>query len=239
MTSRERVLAAVNFREADRVPIDLGGTRASGINAVVYDRLKRRMGIATPTKIHDAMQILAELEPEVLDRLGVDVVPLEAATARWARQDAQGGRRSGGSSRGRRCSFRRGRTSRRSRTAPGRCGAPDGTPYARMPKDGFYFDFIRPTMSGRRIDPNAFQPSRDGAGRGPAAHRAARARPLREHRQGDPRLGRGDQPPRDELAAGRQHHAGLARRMALHAHGGEGDRERDDGPLRGRRDRRG
>ena len=91
MTSRERVLAAVNFREADRVPIDLGGTRASGISAVAYDRLKRRMGLATPTKVHDAMQLLAEVEPEMLDRLGVDVVPLEAATARWARQEAKQG----------------------------------------------------------------------------------------------------------------------------------------------------
>ena len=69
MTSRERVLAAVSFREADRVPIDLGGTRASGISAVIYDRLKRRMGIATPTKIHDPMQIQAEIEPEVLEEL--------------------------------------------------------------------------------------------------------------------------------------------------------------------------
>ena len=28
-----------------------------------------------------------------------------------------------------------------------------GQAYARMPAGGFYFDFIRPTMTGRRIDP--------------------------------------------------------------------------------------
>ena len=61
MTSRERILAAVNFRRPDRIPVDLGAIRASGINAVVYDRLKKRMGIATPTKIHDTMQVLAEV----------------------------------------------------------------------------------------------------------------------------------------------------------------------------------
>ena len=54
---------------------------------VVYEKLKRRMGIQTPTKIFDTMQILAELEPEVLERLHVDVVPLDAATARWAEQN--------------------------------------------------------------------------------------------------------------------------------------------------------
>ena len=84
MNSRERIAKAVNFEKPDRVPIDLGGIRASGINAVVYDQLKKRMGIYTPTKIHDSMQILAELEMGVLERLHVDVVPLEATTATWA-----------------------------------------------------------------------------------------------------------------------------------------------------------
>ena len=45
MNSRQRVLKAVNFENPDRVPIDLGAIRASGINAVVYDKLKKRMGI--------------------------------------------------------------------------------------------------------------------------------------------------------------------------------------------------
>ncbi|MDP6547220.1 MAG: hypothetical protein QGH60_24865, partial [Phycisphaerae bacterium] len=91
MNSRERVLKAVNFETPDRVPIDLGAVRASGINAVVYDKLKKRMGIKTPTRIHDTMQILAELEMEVVERLHVDVLPLEPMTAQWARQDASQG----------------------------------------------------------------------------------------------------------------------------------------------------
>lgn len=157
MNSRERVLEAVNFRKPDRVPIDLGGIRASGINAVVYDQLKKRMGIYTPTKIHDSMQILAELEMEVLDRLHVDVVPLEAVTAEWALQDA-----SEGIERSLFCGLK-------VHFPPNtRIGEePDGNwvlygqddrPYARMPKDGLYFDFIRTTLSGHKIDPNAFKP---------------------------------------------------------------------------------
>ena len=157
MNSRERVLRAVNFQKPDRVPIDLGAMRASGINAVVYDNLKKRMGINTPTKIHDIMQILAEVEMEVLERLHVDVVPLDASDAAWARQDAHRGvkkrlfcgldvyfqpntnitvEKDG---------------SWALRNAVGK--------FASMPKDGFYFDFIRPTMASKRIDPNAFQPS--------------------------------------------------------------------------------
>ena len=34
-----------------------------------------------------------------------------------------------------------------------------GQDVARMPKDGYYFDFVRPTMASTRIDPDAFQPS--------------------------------------------------------------------------------
>ena len=30
MTSRERVLAAINHREPDRLPIDIGGTEVTG-----------------------------------------------------------------------------------------------------------------------------------------------------------------------------------------------------------------
>jgi uroporphyrinogen-III decarboxylase len=36
---------------------------------------------------------------------------------------------------------------------------PEGKAFARMPKDGFYFDFIRPTMSSKKIDPGAFNPA--------------------------------------------------------------------------------
>ena len=159
MTSRERVLKAVNFEEPDRVPIDLGGTRASGINAVLYTELKRRMGIDTPTKIHDSMQILAELELEVLDRLHVDVLPLEATTAKWADQDPGEGvekRLFDGTT----VFFPPGTHITEEGDGSWVQHNKEGAAVARMPKDGFYFDFLRPTMSGRRIDPDAFQPRR-------------------------------------------------------------------------------
>lgn len=157
MTSRERVDKAVNFEEPDRVPIDLGALRASGINAVVYQQLKRRMGLGTPTKIHDSMQILAELEPEVIDELHVDVLPLEAATARWAVQDATDGIERQ-LFEGTTVHFPPGTIIQEEPAGSWVLCRPDGAPYARMPRDGYYFDFIRPTMSGQSIDPSAFHP---------------------------------------------------------------------------------
>ena len=151
------MIAAVNFEQPDRVPIDLGGTRASGINAVVYHKLKQRMGIDTPTKIQDCMQILAEVEPQVLERLHVDVVPLDASTALWAGQDAAEGVETRLFD-GTKVFFPPGTNITEENDGSWALRRPDGVPYARMPKDGYYFDFIRPTMSGRRIDLDAFQP---------------------------------------------------------------------------------
>ena len=45
MNRRERVLAALNHQEPDRVPIDLGGSDSSGITAIAYNHLKSYLGI--------------------------------------------------------------------------------------------------------------------------------------------------------------------------------------------------
>jgi uroporphyrinogen decarboxylase len=76
MNSRERVLEALNHREPDRVPIDLGGTRQSGIMASTYHKLKQRLGISTPTRVFDLYQMLAEVEQAMMDRFGADVLHL-------------------------------------------------------------------------------------------------------------------------------------------------------------------
>jgi len=45
MNSRERVLAAVNHQEPDKVPIDLGGTQCSTLTLVANDQLKAHLNI--------------------------------------------------------------------------------------------------------------------------------------------------------------------------------------------------
>ncbi|MDP6777833.1 MAG: uroporphyrinogen decarboxylase family protein [Candidatus Latescibacteria bacterium] len=158
MTSRERVLRAVNHEKPDRVPIDLGAIRASGINAVVYDSLKKRLDIHTPTKIHDTMQILAEVELDVLDRIHGDIVPLDANDAAWVRQPADEG-----AARRLFCGlevyFQPGTAIDEEADGSWALRRPEGEIYARMPKDGYYFDFTAPTMASTRIDPDAFRPS--------------------------------------------------------------------------------
>lgn len=81
MNSRERVLTALRHQEPDRVPIDLDGMRSTGIMAVAYNRLKAHLGIVEgETKLYDIMQQLAHPEPPILERFGVDVLPLPRAS---------------------------------------------------------------------------------------------------------------------------------------------------------------
>ena len=158
MTSRERVAAAINFEAPDRVPIDLGGMRASGISARVYAKLKERLGLDGPIKALDTMQILAEVEPAVLEACHVDVVPLEGSLAAWCSQPAEAGVRKTLPD-GLEVWFAPGTRIDVEPDGAWVLLSPAGEPYARMPADGLYFDFIRPTMAARRIDPDKFQPS--------------------------------------------------------------------------------
>lgn len=61
MTSRERVLAALNFQPTDRAPRDLGGMRSTGISAFAYPKLVAALGLpARPPKIEDTSQMRAQ-----------------------------------------------------------------------------------------------------------------------------------------------------------------------------------
>ena len=76
MNGRQRVMAALQHQQPDRVPIDLGGTRQSGIAASTYHQLKQRLGIESPTRVYDLYQMLAEVERPIMERFGADVIGL-------------------------------------------------------------------------------------------------------------------------------------------------------------------
>ncbi len=84
MTPRQRIEAALAHREADRTPVDLGALESSGIHAVAYSRLKRHLGLAGGrTQVYDLSQMIAKVEPAVLDRVGADALPLLIEPRRW------------------------------------------------------------------------------------------------------------------------------------------------------------
>jgi len=155
MNSRQRVICAINHRQPDRVPIDLGGTRQSGIAASTYHRLKQRLGIDTPTRVYDVYQMLAEIDRPMLERFGADVIglnrPIVAFGIRnenwkpWTLFDG----------------------------TPVEVPGPfepetqpdgslllrhdDGSPLARMPKGGFYFDRVDKYPGAVHADPERLE----------------------------------------------------------------------------------
>src|SRR5574341_1227532 len=72
MTHRERVLAALDYREPDRVPMDLGTARFTGMVKAACERLCERLGFGKPGPILDRMQQLVEVDERILEYLDVD-----------------------------------------------------------------------------------------------------------------------------------------------------------------------
>lgn len=88
MTSRERVLAALNHQEVDRIPIDLGGTHNSTMCTGAYENFKAFLGVDAPTdELSKAFEII-KMDEAVLNQLPVDtrslfIKPAARSRTRW------------------------------------------------------------------------------------------------------------------------------------------------------------
>ncbi len=85
-TSLERVALALDHKEPDMVPLDLGATGASGmvVNSVYLLRQALRLDPpGTPVKVIDPYHMLGEIAQDLLDALGVDVVGLTLPVTRY------------------------------------------------------------------------------------------------------------------------------------------------------------
>ncbi|MCC7447073.1 MAG: methyltransferase [Anaerolineae bacterium] len=78
-TSRERVELALAHKEPDKVPLDLGGSATSGMQVNSVYLLRQALKLdppGTPIKVTETFQMLGEIAPDLMDKLGVDVVQL-------------------------------------------------------------------------------------------------------------------------------------------------------------------
>ena len=76
LTSRERVRMALNHEEPDRVPVDIGASRVTGISAIAYRNLLDYLGLFENVRVYDVKQQLADPSLAVVERLGADVLGL-------------------------------------------------------------------------------------------------------------------------------------------------------------------
>ena len=75
LTSRERIQAALEHREADRIPLDLGGTNVTGMHVDTVYKLRQALGLdppGTPVKLIDPFQMLGDIKPDLQEALGID-----------------------------------------------------------------------------------------------------------------------------------------------------------------------
>jgi uroporphyrinogen decarboxylase len=72
MTSRERVIKALNHEEPDRIPIDLGGFQ-TGIHKRAYEELLVHLGLQEEIQTLDPVQQLAIPSETVLEKFHVDI----------------------------------------------------------------------------------------------------------------------------------------------------------------------
>lgn len=78
MTSRERVWKAMNHEEPDMIPIDIGGTRASGMHVDTFCEIGRQLGVdAELPRVPDVFQMLCRMDEPVRSWIRSDVVQVE------------------------------------------------------------------------------------------------------------------------------------------------------------------
>ena len=79
MNARERVTRTLNHQEPDRIPFDLGGSSVTGMHVSTVYRLRQALGLdspGTPVKVTRPYLMLGEIKADLVEALGIDVVPL-------------------------------------------------------------------------------------------------------------------------------------------------------------------
>jgi hypothetical protein len=72
-------MRAINHEETDRVPVDFGGSLASGMAASIVSKLRRALGLDSEgdrVKVVEPYQVLGEIGDDLREMLGIDTVPL-------------------------------------------------------------------------------------------------------------------------------------------------------------------
>ena len=79
MTSKERVLASLNHREPDAVPVDFGSTAVSGIHVNAIVGLRDRYGLEKrPARVYEPYQMLGLIDEDLKKVMGIDVEGIPA-----------------------------------------------------------------------------------------------------------------------------------------------------------------
>ena len=72
ITSLQRVKSALEHKESDRIPFDLGSSKVTGISAVAYKKLRNYLKLPEKEQnIFDIVQQLVILDEDIINYLNI------------------------------------------------------------------------------------------------------------------------------------------------------------------------
>ena len=77
MNAKERVLTTLDHKQPDKIAIDFGATPVTGIHVLAIEKMRDYYGLETrPVKVTEPYQMLGEIEDDLREVLGVDIIGL-------------------------------------------------------------------------------------------------------------------------------------------------------------------
>lgn len=90
-TAKERILTALNYQEADRVPLDIGGANCTTMHVTVEKKLKEYLGIEDKgSEIKSIYQKVVVPDESLLKHFGCDTRSIFVAETPWAYDEQTG-----------------------------------------------------------------------------------------------------------------------------------------------------
>jgi uroporphyrinogen decarboxylase len=146
MTSRERVRKILAGNGGNDFAISVGGMPSDGMSAYAYKNLLTYLKMEDkPIQVYDLFQFLAKIDIDVINALGGDFIPVNRMRYRFDISCKEW--RKGTLNDGTPCWYPYEFTPRIQEDGS-KIIDMDEKPYARMPKDGLYFDIIRHPLEG-------------------------------------------------------------------------------------------
>ena len=84
MTSRANFIKTLNHKQPDKLVVDFGATTVTGIHVLMVKKLREHFGLERrPVKAFEPFQMLGEIEDDLAEAMGVDVVGIFSRTDKF------------------------------------------------------------------------------------------------------------------------------------------------------------
>ena len=81
---RERLVATLNHKQPDAIPVDFGGTNVTGVHVSCVAALRDYYGLEKhPVRVLETAQMLGQIDEDLLDAMGIDVIGVFRRTTKW------------------------------------------------------------------------------------------------------------------------------------------------------------